>query len=179
MAIVDRTTLYSYFKTGDKPTENQFRDLIDSNFNLAENSLARGWVTQTIRDNEDASLFIENFPIPLGVRELSNIRFVWPINPDGPGDVDMNINLFYYSDIENTDYALSAFNIFGAFFKHTVVSHTVTFPFPGSTNTVVVDELIPVNLPLLHNNIQSLVVILSLNGADGAAFDITASFEFN
>ena len=30
MAIVDKTTLKTYFETGDKPTESQFEDLIDS-----------------------------------------------------------------------------------------------------------------------------------------------------
>lgn len=30
MAVVDKTTLKSYFETGDRPTESQFIDLIDS-----------------------------------------------------------------------------------------------------------------------------------------------------
>ena len=36
MAIVDRATLKTYFETGDKPTEAQFIDLIDSLFNLLD-----------------------------------------------------------------------------------------------------------------------------------------------
>lgn len=30
MAVVDKTTLKSYFETGDRPTESQFINLIDS-----------------------------------------------------------------------------------------------------------------------------------------------------
>lgn len=37
MAIVSRTVLKSYFETGDKPTEAQFIDLIDSLFHLTGN----------------------------------------------------------------------------------------------------------------------------------------------
>lgn len=36
MAIVSRTVLKSYFETGDKPTEAQFIDLIDSLLNLID-----------------------------------------------------------------------------------------------------------------------------------------------
>jgi len=36
MAQKNRTTLKSYFNTGDKPTEQQFGDLIDSCFNLED-----------------------------------------------------------------------------------------------------------------------------------------------
>lgn len=38
MSIVDRTTLKSYFETGDKPTEAQFIDLIDTLFSLYDDS---------------------------------------------------------------------------------------------------------------------------------------------
>ncbi len=38
MTAVNRATLYSYFNAGDKPTESQFDDLIDSNLNLATTS---------------------------------------------------------------------------------------------------------------------------------------------
>ena len=37
MAEQNRTTLKSYFETGDTPTQAQFEDLIDSNFNLTDN----------------------------------------------------------------------------------------------------------------------------------------------
>lgn len=36
MAHVDRTTLKTYFNTGDKPTETQFANLIDSNINTTD-----------------------------------------------------------------------------------------------------------------------------------------------
>ena len=42
MATQTGTTLKTYFNTGDKPTEAQFVDLIDSNLNLSDSS------TQTV-----------------------------------------------------------------------------------------------------------------------------------
>ncbi len=39
MSIVNRTTLKSYFETGDTPTEVQYINLIDSCFNLNEDSI--------------------------------------------------------------------------------------------------------------------------------------------
>ena len=36
MATQSRTTLKSYFNTGDRPTEGQFGDLIDSSIHLTE-----------------------------------------------------------------------------------------------------------------------------------------------
>lgn len=38
MTAVNRATLYTYFLTGDKPTQAQFANLIDSNLNLATTS---------------------------------------------------------------------------------------------------------------------------------------------
>jgi hypothetical protein len=37
-----RTTLKGYFETGDKPTESQFGDLIDSNLNLNDGGSVSG-----------------------------------------------------------------------------------------------------------------------------------------
>ncbi|EZH71836.1 hypothetical protein ATO12_05510 [Aquimarina atlantica] len=176
MAIVDRPTLYSYFETGDRPTQNQFVDLIDSNFNLAENSLAQGWMTRFLEVGEDVFI-IEAFSIPLGVNEASNVRFSWRVNPDGAGDVTATFTLFYYSDIQNTDFPLSGFDIFGGFFKHTVVSEEIVVP-GSTTDNVFVDELIALDLPLLHNNIQLLVVYLTLGAAESSGNPIM-SFEFN
>ena len=36
MPVVDKTTLKSYFETGDRPTESQFIDLIDSLMHVSE-----------------------------------------------------------------------------------------------------------------------------------------------
>lgn len=38
MTAQTRSVLYTYFETGDKPTQSQFSDLIDSNLNLATTS---------------------------------------------------------------------------------------------------------------------------------------------
>ena len=42
---VNRTTLKTYFNTGDKPTQSNFEDLIDSCLNDAEDSTATGRIT--------------------------------------------------------------------------------------------------------------------------------------
>ena len=38
MAKQNRTTLKNYFQTGDKPSQAQYADLIDSNLNLQDTS---------------------------------------------------------------------------------------------------------------------------------------------
>ena len=40
MANVNKTVLKTYFETGDKPTSQNFADLIDSNFNIAEDPIS-------------------------------------------------------------------------------------------------------------------------------------------
>jgi hypothetical protein len=45
MSIQNRTTLKSYFQTGDKPTQAQFENLIDSGFNLSEDTFPTSSLT--------------------------------------------------------------------------------------------------------------------------------------
>jgi len=45
MASVNRSTLKGYFETGDKPTQANFEDLVDSNINLTDDSTVSGKIT--------------------------------------------------------------------------------------------------------------------------------------
>jgi len=45
MAQETRTTLKGFFNTGDKPTENQFASVIDSNLNLTDGGTVTGTLT--------------------------------------------------------------------------------------------------------------------------------------
>ena len=47
MATQTGTTLKTYFNTGDKPTEAQFVDLIDSNLNLTDGGNATGVISSS------------------------------------------------------------------------------------------------------------------------------------
>ena len=47
MATQTGTTLKTYFNTGDKPTEAQFVDLIDSNLNLTDGGNATGIISSS------------------------------------------------------------------------------------------------------------------------------------
>ena len=47
MSAQTRTTLKGYFNTGDKPTEGQFENLIDSNLNLTDGGTVAGDTTHT------------------------------------------------------------------------------------------------------------------------------------
>ena len=38
MSVVSRSTLKGYFNTGDRPTESNFADLIDSTLNLNDSN---------------------------------------------------------------------------------------------------------------------------------------------
>ena len=42
MSAQSRTTLKTYFNTGDKPTEDQFENLIDSGLNLTDGGTVVG-----------------------------------------------------------------------------------------------------------------------------------------
>lgn len=57
MAQQNKTTLKSYFETGDKPTQAQFADLIDSLSGTLKNT--KGIITQTDATGL-VSLFINN-----------------------------------------------------------------------------------------------------------------------
>lgn len=59
MAVQNRTTLKSYFETGDTPTQAQFIDLIDSFFALTENDsddILEGSVNKFVTSAEKAKI---------------------------------------------------------------------------------------------------------------------------
>lgn len=82
--IRSRTILKSYFNTGDRPTEAQFNDLIDSSFN---------WNDDTYRDDfTDADLQVvtidgEQHTVLLVNHNLDSINFVSVIR-DNNGNVN-------------------------------------------------------------------------------------------
>ena len=47
MASRTKTTLKTYFNTGDFPQESHFHDLIDSNLNLTDGGTVAGTTTMT------------------------------------------------------------------------------------------------------------------------------------
>ncbi len=105
MAIVDRTTLKSYFETGDRPTQGQFANLIDSAFNLAEDqSVGQGWrvelfKTEESTDPDQGGLMAT--PIPINANSLNTLRLFGRVNLDaGETDADVNVLLLYASDIQ-------------------------------------------------------------------------------
>lgn len=51
MAIKSKEILKSYFETGDKPTESQFRDLIDSLAHVSNTSSVNSNVIRFPKDN--------------------------------------------------------------------------------------------------------------------------------
>ena len=65
MAHASKTTLKTYFNTGDKPTETQFASLIDSNLNETDG----GSITGSLKINPGAS---QSFAISAS---LSAIKF--------------------------------------------------------------------------------------------------------
>jgi outer membrane protein assembly factor BamA len=61
MAKQTRTTLKSFFQTGDVPTENNYADLVDSNLNLSENNTGDIQLTGEITSSGNISC-IEQIP---------------------------------------------------------------------------------------------------------------------
>lgn len=74
MAQKNRTTLKSYFETGDKPTESQFEDLIDSMANITEDNattsqagiVTRSSTTEVTTGTEDTK-----FVTPKGAKKAA------------------------------------------------------------------------------------------------------------
>ena len=54
MAIQTRTVLKTYFNTGDKPTETQFVDLIDSSLNLTDGGTLTGVLSSSLVSSDFA-----------------------------------------------------------------------------------------------------------------------------
>ena len=68
MAKVSRKDLIQYFRKGNKPTESQFEDLIDSNLNLLDSEI-------TIDVNRNVGLGIDNPTGKLHVDGKSTCRW--------------------------------------------------------------------------------------------------------
>jgi len=70
MAIVSRTVLKAYFEAGDKPTQDQFIDLIDSFLNFIDDGIyGIQKVTKTFADFQPSSLdsvYVDLFQVPAG-----------------------------------------------------------------------------------------------------------------
>lgn len=105
MAIVDRTTLKGYFETGDRPTQGQFANLIDSAFNLAEDqSVGQGWHVELFKAEEDTDP--DNggnmsLAIPINTNSLNALRLIGSVNLDtGETDADISIFLWFVSDVQ-------------------------------------------------------------------------------
>src|SRR5262245_36250781 len=54
-AVVPRTILKTYFETGDVPTQEQFKDLIDSSLNLVDDGLT----AYSTRDSSGGALRLD------------------------------------------------------------------------------------------------------------------------
>ncbi|WP_282084921.1 hypothetical protein [Aquimarina algiphila] len=163
MPIVERSQLRGYFGVGDRPTSGQFRDLIDSMFNLAEDEFpsiqTQGWTTNIILD-EDFDIDVDRgvidaldvILIPAGSNQLNTIRTVFEVSSGRTGDAIVTFFMMYISDNLNEDY--EAFPLYGeTLFNHMVLSEE-TITIPNSSETTIVDEYIRVDLPLEYENMR-------------------------
>ena len=94
MAKQTRTTLKSFFQTGDVPTENNYADLVDSNLNLSENNTGdiqlTGEITASGNISSSGAIIASSFSADNtgGFRfESDNVRLL----PDTTGD---NLQIF-------------------------------------------------------------------------------------
>lgn len=181
MPIVDRTILKSYFETGDRPSQSEFEDLIDSNFNLVDDSSVNGWITYFTREADNITdqffaFFGKDFSIPLRARSLDNLKLIWFVTPDSIANYTVTISIYYYSDIQNTDYANSSlYN--GALYKHGVISEEIVLA--GNTTSVTINELMAVDLPFLYDNVHFYTILLTLTDAQSANTPRIFGFEFS
>lgn len=117
MPVVDRLTLKSYFETGDRPTQSEFENLIDSSFNLADDQLASGWLVRNFEDtnNDDNNNggFMD-FPKPLGVKRITDLRVIGEVS--GGGSEDLRTVLLFVSNVAIPG-LVSSDNGFGVFYN--------------------------------------------------------------
>lgn len=105
MTAVNRTTLYSYFDTGDRPTSPQFDDLIDSSLNLVSTS------AQTIVSDISA---LGNLSVSSTLNVISSAVF--------GGDVTIDGNLAIAGSFSQNNLAIvSALSVGGQSTFNTVV----------------------------------------------------------
>ena len=102
MAQQNRQTLKSYFETGDKPTEDEFADLIDSFVNRLEDDYVenlpnastsqRGIVQQASSSEVNSATNNNKYVTPLGVKNsIENFAPVTSVNGK-TGEVILNID---------------------------------------------------------------------------------------
>lgn len=156
MPAVDRTTLYSYFETGRKPSQSQFEDLIDSSFNLAEDSVSQGSLTYNWTNIEPTIPIIEDLRIPLNVKQLGNLHLIGRYNNSFAFADQLSIRLEFYSDIENLEFSPESDTNFDFIFRHQIVNEVIQLP-PELNNF---NETIPIDATIDFNTTRYLRLTL-------------------
>lgn len=83
MATQSRSTLKAYFNTGDRPTESQFADLIDSSLHLEEDR-----ATQTeVQDGGNNTKFVTPAGAKAAVAQFAPVKTVNGKSPNASGNV--------------------------------------------------------------------------------------------
>ncbi|MEM7374080.1 MAG: hypothetical protein AAF587_36140 [Bacteroidota bacterium] len=158
MPIASKSTLKSYFETGDVPSESNFVDLIDSCYN--EQSL--NWRYHSfIPDNLSNITFSENSVTEFGINYNANKinRMFIPIPPkakslnslrlygEGFGSIK-NIRLFYYTDFSINNPSLSPITYFNGSnpgTRYTLIDQdpNISLTFALFDETVFINQLLP------------------------------------
>lgn len=126
MAVVDRPTLKSYFETGDRPTQLEFENLIDSSFNIADDQLAAGWIVQSFQDSiffgadEHKNGGWMNIPKPLGAKRITEMR----VMGESPSATNLASGLWYLSNVAIP--GLSSFDIGFGIYMNKVIGQNNT-----------------------------------------------------
>ena len=117
-----RTELKTFFETGDKPTQAQFVDLIDSLINIIDDGLCP-WqkVTKLYTDFQPCAVsekFIDCFSMPAGY-QLNRTIIIPTISFTGGGTDSAYISL--YNEIDTIQYVNTLLNVFIAITSHSGV----------------------------------------------------------
>ncbi len=128
-----RSYLQEEFKTGKKPSQDDFYDLFDSFYHKDEDPIGiSGWTSYRFL-NDTQYYFQEggimSFNIPLGVSEIINLRIVggiWNFSDDVI-NVPISVNLFYFSDTEDDIIAPIPPDYPGGLFKHPICNNNPEF----------------------------------------------------
>lgn len=117
-ALVQRSVLKEYFQTGDKPTEQQFADTIDSSLNLSDDGMADLEVTAESNRKIEAEPIVPSEPTTQ-VKVLSQdkkeftldsatpVTFRWtPLVPKSDGAVTYRLKVWQLMQGQNSTEAM-------------------------------------------------------------------------
>lgn len=195
MGATSRGTLKGYFRKGLRPKESEFGDLIDSFYNIKDDPLNAGWMFRSVMEDlsrqgdtnlNDGGSF--SFPLPVGYKELKNMRIIGQAKPENAPQFVLNLRCSYISDIQNAGYENRQsdgirFPTF-TFYHYFIGTRAAARQFPQANPAGTFDEIVPADLIFKFDQFQFIFIQIYLtngtflNTAPSTLFPVFYGLEF-